>query len=314
MVGCEPASLVGTDLADLLHADDRDRARRALTAGGAGASVRVLLRVRHVDGHQVPVEAAIAALRDGGQGGAVLSCRVVQAGDADGDEDGQVRNDPEWRFLSMAAHDLRSPLTTIIGFTDLLKTRWDSVEEDRRRDLLDRIARQAERMRRLVDDFLTTVQLRASALRPITETVDPVAVVREVLADLEPAVGRVRVDTGPGPLHVRADQRFLEQVVINLLTNASRYGRPPVTVTVQRESGTIALTVTDHGPGVPEQHVPDLFERFSPAAAGQRQDSTGLGLSIVRELVRAMGGEVHYEPNEPSGARFVVRLPAADGS
>jgi signal transduction histidine kinase len=91
------------------------------------------------------------------------------------------------------------------------------------------------------------------------------------------------------------------------VANALKYGRPPITITTDRVDGHVEFRVSDHGDGVPDAFVPRLFERFSQARTAQ--GGTGLGLSIVKGLARAQGGEVWYEPSEPHGACFGLRLP-----
>lgn len=223
----------------------------------------------------------------------------------------QRRLDAERRFLSMATHDLRAPLTSIMGYTGLLRDAWDSFDETRRRQFVDRIARQASRMRDLVDDFLKTVRLGGGVLSPRIEEVDLCSVVRSTAEELGPVAGELEVDCATDR-RARADPRFARQIVVNLLTNARKYGEPPVRAEIRAAGQAVELRVSDRGPGVPPAFVPQLFERFSRAAEDHKDEGTGLGLSIVKELSRALGGEVHYEPVEPTGARFVVSLPAAD--
>jgi signal transduction histidine kinase len=110
-------------------------------------------------------------------------------------------------------------------------------------------------------------------------------------------------------LRVYADHERLEQVLVNLIANAVRHGRPPVHVTAEALGDTVRIAVRDHGPGVPPEHQGALFERFG--GDSDHPDSVGLGMWIVRLLVEAHGGTVGYESAGP-GARFIVSLPAAE--
>lgn len=118
---------------------------------------------------------------------------------------------------------------------------------------------------------------------------------------------------------MRSDPPHLQQIVVNLVTNAVKYGRAPITVAAGYEGPSIngedfaVLRVSDSGDGVPAAFVPQMFERFTQSDLRTRRSGagTGLGLSIVKGLAEAQDGEVWYEPNEPRGARFCVRLPAA---
>lgn len=230
------------------------------------------------------------------------------------DSDRGTRVEAERRFLSMAAHDLRAPLTRIVGVTGMLQEVWDSMDDDRRKYFLGRIAKQAERMRGLVDDFLVSVRLQAGAMTPQTRAVAPAPALHEIVSDLDPVAGDIGIDVDDGVPSMAADPGFFQQIVTNLLTNAMKYGEPPVAVRAHRDGHAVVVSVSDQGPGIPDQHLPALFDRFSPAAAAHNQQGTGLGLSIVRELATAMDGDVRYEPNEPRGARCVVRLPVASDS
>jgi signal transduction histidine kinase len=142
--------------------------------------------------------------------------------------------------------------------------------------------------------------------------------VEEALAEALDTLGagqrpRTRVDVEPG-LGVLADTRHLHQILVNLLSNAHKYGGEEAEVRVQAgrlDTALVEVVVADDGEGVPPEFVPHLFERFSRATSGvaSTRTGTGLGLYIVRELVAANGGTIRYEPNRPHGSRFVVELP-----
>jgi signal transduction histidine kinase len=100
-------------------------------------------------------------------------------------------------------------------------------------------------------------------------------------------------------------------MLVNYLSNAFKYGKPPFTITLAESGGAGVVRVSDNGAGVPPQFVPRLFERFSRGPSVAQAGGTGLGLAIVRELAEAQGGEAWYEPNHPQGATFCLRLPQA---
>jgi two-component system sensor histidine kinase MtrB len=115
----------------------------------------------------------------------------------------------------------------------------------------------------------------------------------------------------PDGLAADLDPSILDHIVTNLVTNAFRYGKPPVRVSARAENGSVRVLVEDSGPGVARDLETTLFERFTRAGvARDRVAGTGLGLAIVRAYARAHNGDVHYERAEPSGARFVVDLSA----
>jgi signal transduction histidine kinase len=107
-----------------------------------------------------------------------------------------------------------------------------------------------------------------------------------------------------------ADRDHLEQILVNYVSNALKYGESPVRIDAHRRHRWVEVVVADEGDGVPEEFVPRLFEKFAQAGRIRSGSGTGLGLSIVRGLARAQGGEAWYEPVEP-GSRFCVRLPVS---
>jgi signal transduction histidine kinase len=224
-------------------------------------------------------------------------------------EDLRRTHDAMRDFLSIASHDLRTPIAIIKGYAATMSAAWDSVPDDDKRTYVATIGRQADRLARLVSDLLTMSQLDAGAVEPELGPVDLAALVDELISDLDRR-DDVQVQI-PAPVVVRADEDHTSRIVQNLVENALRYGGPPVEVTATARNGAVELRVVDHGPGVPEHFESSLFDRFARAdhAAGRSKEGTGLGLSIVRGLARAGGGEAWYEP-VATGACFAVRFPA----
>lgn len=213
-------------------------------------------------------------------------------------------------FLSRVSHELRTPLTTISGFAETLVTRWDGLDETSRQLQIQAIRRQTERLDRLVNDVLDVARIDAGVITPQARTV----VVRSALGQAVGAVadGASNVDVRcPPDLRVHVDPDHLDQVVVNLVTNALKYGRAPIVVGAVPADGAVEVHVDDAGDGVPERFVDDLFERFSQASVGDTRTArgVGLGLSIVRALVEANGGAVAYQTSPMGGARFSATLP-----
>ena len=111
-------------------------------------------------------------------------------------------------------------------------------------------------------------------------------------------------------LEADVDVDALDRIVSNLIVNACRYGEPPIVVKAREERGVLRVVVEDHGPGVPAEFVPQLFERFARSARTASSPGTGLGLAIARSYARAHRGDVHYRPAAPHGAAFELTLPA----
>lgn len=215
-------------------------------------------------------------------------------------------------FLAMTNHELRTPLTTVLGYTAMLRKRWDAIPDDRRQEFVLRIEEQGLRLRSMVEGLLTLSSAQAGALQLSMEALDVCAAVDEAIRHHGLAGTSFRNEC-PGDLTVHADRVRLGQVLVNYLTNARKYGEPPITVTAERDGDWVVVAVEDDGAGVPEAFVPRLFDKFSQASIGDSRtaEGTGLGLAIVRQLSRAQGGDAWYEPRAPRGARFLVRLRAA---
>jgi len=224
----------------------------------------------------------------------------------------QAANEVTQDFLAMTNHELRTPLTTIMGYTSLLSDRWDALPDDSRRRFVGMIERQSSRLHSLVQDLLTLSSARAGKLAMALEPVELAAAVDDAIANNGPTAADVR-NTCPKGLWVTADSDRLCQILVNYVSNALRYGTPPVTVVATVEQGWAQVRVDDAGTGVAEEFVPHLFEKFARSGRAKTRyvDGTGLGLAIVRQLARAQGGDAWYEPNQPNGSRFCLRLPLA---
>lgn len=216
------------------------------------------------------------------------------------------------QFVSMASHELRTPLTTIAGFAETLVHRWDALDDDCRRQYLDVIQRSVGRQTVLLSDLLDVARIRAGRVELELQRVE-LSRVAEDAREAAAVVGAdVQVDLHEGS-DVRADHTRLVQILVNLFTNAAKYGRPPVELTAERDGDVVEIRVRDHGDGVPDDFVPSLFTMFAQASAGDRRTATGtgLGLFIVRELTAVLGGTIVHRRPSDGGAEFVLRLPAA---
>ncbi|MEO7803125.1 MAG: CHASE domain-containing protein [Actinomycetota bacterium] len=213
-------------------------------------------------------------------------------------------------FVATAAHELRSPLTSVLGFSSTLTKSWDSLSDEQKRDYTTVIERQAMRLARLIDDLLTLSRIEAGALQSHIETISVKDVISEAVEYYSQEFPGIQVSVDDRLL-VLADPEQLRRIVANFVGNAVKYGAPPVFVEAFEDERFVEIKVRDYGEGVPKDFVPRLFNRFSRAETLQTRNSagTGLGLSIVGGLARANGGEIWYEPNQPQGSCFGIRFP-----
>ena len=225
----------------------------------------------------------------------------------------QTVNEAIRGFTAAAAHDLRSPLVSIIGFSALLTKSWDTFSEEKRRTFVATINRQSQNLSTLVDDLLTSSRIEGGGLSTSPELIVLAGAIDRCLELGNRDIGSVTVSCSPD-LIVRVDPHHLGRILDNYVQNAFKYGEPPVRIQATRVGDMVEVRVLDHGPGVPPNFVPRLFGKFARAdtPATKAQKGTGLGLSIVRGLAEANGGLAHFEPNVPKGSCFVVELPAGE--
>jgi two-component system OmpR family sensor kinase len=221
------------------------------------------------------------------------------------------------QFLADASHELRTPVTSIRGYSELFRRGADRRPEDLALAMR-RIEDEATRMGVLVDDLLLLARLDQGRA-PELGTVDLVAVATDAAADAQVvAPDRPVTLDAPEPVEVTGDERQLLQIATNLVQNALRHtpAGTPVTVSVTARDGHAVLAVRDEGPGMTAEHAARVFERFYRADPSRTRGSggTGLGLSIVRSIAEAHGGLARVETSPGSGATFVVELPLATGA
>ena len=218
-------------------------------------------------------------------------------------------------FLGMVSHELRAPLTSIMGSTSMLLEQPDQLDPAELREFYRIIDEQARHMRGLIGDLLDAGRIRAGTLSVTPEPAEVPGLVEEARTTFLSGAGRhsVLIDLPPGLPRVLADRRRIVQVLNNLLANAARHSpeSAPIEVSAERDGVHVAVSVTDRGRGVPPERLPNLFRNYSGAAGGDRA-SAGLGLVICKGLVEAHGGRIHAESGGPGeGARFTFTIPVA---
>ncbi|MGW5722871.1 sensor histidine kinase [Amycolatopsis sp. NPDC003865] len=204
------------------------------------------------------------------------------------------------RFVADVAHDLRTPLASMIATVDSL----DDAEPATRTRATEILGAQARRLAKLVEDLLEIARFDAGKADLRVAPVD----LADLVADAAEVTGVAAAVTASGDVTVVADPRRVHTVVANLLSNAGRHGAAPVTVTVDGTGEDVVVRVADAGPGVPEDLLPILFDRFARGDhARQATEGSGLGLAIARENVLAHGGSLAV--HNDGGAVFTVRWP-----
>lgn len=273
------------------------------------------VRRRRKDGSIIDVSLTISPIRDAS--GTVVGASTIARDLSQQKEAEQLleRANAELRrvnalktsFLAMASHELRTPLTAISGFTSTMLAMEDALTDEQRRNFLEIIDRQARRLHRLVEDLLTLSQIESGKLRTQPAPVDVSLTIKQILAEF----GGTGIDVScPPGLVAACDEHHLEQILVNFVANARKYGAEPISIEADESDEGIVIRVRDAGLGVPESFRPRLFDSFQRFEAHAHIEGTGLGLSIVRGLAEAQGGDAWYEPATPNGACFCVRVPA----
>lgn len=219
-------------------------------------------------------------------------------------------------FIAVAAHELRNPMTPLIGQVDLLLSaiRAGRCTLPQIEQRLERIQRIVHRYMKRAEILLDVSRLTQDRLQLELEPVDVAALVRKVVDDFAEDARRTGIPLtvgAPASLYGLGDALALEQIVENLVSNALKYGGcTPVEVRVEAYTEQLCIEVRDHGPGIPEHARARVFEQFERAVGrGERRTGFGVGLWVVRHLVEAMNGVVAIDDAAGGGAVFSVLLP-----
>ncbi len=300
------ASTVGKPLSDVLDLRDESGAP---AVKGVLASVfdhriaerlaEQLLRVQLADGRLRPLSVA----GRGWDGGAVLTFRHAGR---------RVRGDlARSDLVATVSHEIRSPLTSVKGFTRTMLAKWERFSDEQKQQMLATINEDADRVTRLLSELLDVSRIDTGRVQ-----------LQRLPTDLRPLVERVvdkarhgdeqrliQVALPPALPAVYVDRDKVEQVLTNLVDNALRHAPgSPVQLTVVERGDAVEITVSDQGPGIPTDQLRHIFGKFS-RGRDSRRSGTGLGLYITRGLVRAHGGRVWAESLPGQGAVFHVLLP-----
>ncbi len=214
-------------------------------------------------------------------------------------------------LVSTVAHELRSPLTSVKGFTATLLAKWDRFNDDQKKVMLETVNADADRVTRLLSELLDVSRIDAGRLEMRKQVVDLEKAIRKsvsgFVASGEP-VGRFVVDVGGELPEMWLDPDKVAQVINNLVENALRHGAGTVTLRLAPHGTGAEVSVSDEGDGVPPETVAQVFTRFW--RGGNRRGGTGLGLYIVKGLVEAHGGTIEVGRSPSGGAEFRFLLPA----
>ncbi|MBV9285197.1 MAG: hypothetical protein JO176_11310, partial [Acidimicrobiia bacterium] len=221
-------------------------------------------------------------------------------------------------FLSTVSHELRTAVAAIEGFGSLLVEHWPTLADEQRREFIDRIARNAGSLKRLVDDLLDFARLERHALTVSPRLVSLSDMVRQTVEQFASLLEQhhLALDIKPDVIAF-TDPDAVERILGNFLSNAAKYAPPDtaITVTVEPSGSRALLAVSDQGPGIPAEERTRIFTRFyrSETEATHRTRGAGIGLAIVKEFADRLNASVAVDTAEGGGARFVALFPTEPG-
>ncbi len=316
VLGVEPAAVVGHTSFEFMDRESVPRARATLAEVVATARTqRLVSRLLHADGTYHTFEAIMQnQLDEPAVRGVVINSRDITGRIAAEDALltlARQRSD----FVARVSHELRAPLTAIIGFGELLQSHWEEFSDARRLARVDQILVAARREERLVEDLLLVSRLEAASLEMrFTSTALP-PLVRQAAAELQASYpGQRVVCEGPSSLWVWGDAARVAQVLSNLLDNAAKYSPEGSSISVSwvLDGSQVVLDVRDQGDGIAESGRELLFTRFGRVRGSHIRPghaATGLGLYVSRSLAQAMGGDLELAATGTQGSVFRLRLP-----
>jgi len=219
-------------------------------------------------------------------------------------------------FIAVVSHELRTPMAGVYGAAETLLHRDAELTPVQRRALLEMIATQAERLSQITEEVLLAGSLDRGDIRVDRQPVDVAALVNDVVDTTRARVSPSKLDLEiAGDVGaVAGDPDRIQQVLVNVLDNAVKYGAEPITIRLERSHGSVRISVADTGQGIAPADRARIFEKFYRAdpQLTNAPGGTGLGLYISRELTQRMGGRIDVESAPGEGATFVIELPRAE--
>jgi signal transduction histidine kinase len=220
-------------------------------------------------------------------------------------------------LFGLLTHELMHPVAAIRGFAVTLQRRWDQLDDQERIAIVDRIEHQTVQLRDMAEEAITVTHLETQPFELAKRSESAVELAREASDMVEELDGRlkVRVDEAAEQVLVWCDRTRVLQVLRNLLSNADKYSGPetPIELRLGESDGVAVFSVSDEGPGISDEDLVRLFQRFSRIrpAGGERIPGSGLGLYICKRIVEAHEGQIWVESRPGEGTTFLFRIPKA---
>ena len=318
LFGWSEAEVLGK-LVPGLDYDRRESLRQPVAQALAGSPVALTdVRWPRAGGGDVLIDIHVAPLRN--DSGRVVGLAGVVQDVAEREEARRARDLAKVRaqFLRTMSHELRSPLTSILGFAELLRNDIAGPLSETQREYLDDIHGAGAHLLSLVNDVLDLSRIDAGVWDLSPEYIDVTPFVEGVAGSFAERAARkglkLRLDTASAPASVTADRRALTQILINLISNAIKFTEEGEVAVCVREDAALVIDVRDTGIGIAPEDQGRIFEEFSQVHQGidRPYEGTGLGLAIARRLAQASGGDIVLTSTLGEGSTFTLRLPLED--
>ena len=308
VLGYLSEELMNVNSFDLVHPEDLALAQAEMGKAAEGKLAKAAYRYRHKDGHWMILETAGTALFDENEQASMM---VFTSHDVTERTEAEQRKDA---FISMASHELKTPVTSLKGFTNILQRRFNKQGDEQALVYLEKIDRQVNKLTKLINDLLDVSKIQKGKLTYQEERVDLVALIHEIIENVQ---GTTQTHTlhfeETKDVQVVCDKDRLGQVLINLLTNAMKYSPQAenVVVRVSQDSENAIVSVQDFGIGIPQAHQERIFEQFYQVTDPEEKTYPGLGIGlyISSEIVKRHGGRLWVESCKGEGSTFYFTLP-----
>lgn len=216
------------------------------------------------------------------------------------------------RFVSMASHEFRTPLSTILSSADLIEAYTEEEQQNKRERHTNRIKSAVSNLTGILNDFLSLSKLEEGKVQPKPVTFDLGEFCQEIVEDLHGMKKEgqtIRLTPNLNGQEITLDKKMLKNILYNLLSNAIKYSEKPIDFEVEQAEDTLKLTIRDYGIGIPSEEQQHLFTRFFRAHNVENIQGTGLGLNIVKRYLDLLNGSIAFESKEGQGSTFYISIP-----
>lgn len=219
------------------------------------------------------------------------------------------------RFVSMASHEFRTPLSSILSSADLIEAYTEAEQQNKRERHTNRIKSAVSNLTGILNDFLSLSKLEEGKVQPKVSEFDLGNFCAEIVEDLQgmlKAEQCIELNDGLQGINVKLDKKMLKNILYNLLSNAIKYSNDKIAFVVTPGPQNLRITIRDHGIGIPEEEQQHLFTRFFRAHNVENIQGTGLGLNIVKRYLDLLKGQISFESKQGEGSSFYLTIPLVD--